>query len=1024
MRRSWIKLRLGAIGGVLVIALILIFIPSNPTIANPDEWLSGYDYRKEITINGSPDGNQTNYQMPLTVHKGTAEFVGYPLAIISKDDETTALTGIEPVIVGEQRYSVTCTGVGLASVGVITVWEADEYWERDTSEGHSWESPYDAGECYAQTFPDQVANKIIIYGVVSSGGHNAFIASFDVTTHTWDWQWVDGEANYLVYVIYDSSTERFYIVPSAGVVQDYCNWVWKSTAANLLIPENWVKVNLPSWGLTTGVALTTHYTTGYIAVQRTNHYFYYDVLLWQLSDDTFSTKLSSDDTNTYTQIFFPKIVSWDGRIGLSLMIRTPSHHFEILYSDDGDNYTHVADIAPILTGGTGYEETQCGVIPIENDLLFIANTRDGSLDSEIRVYELDGTLVETHDHVIFTHASPDYQLLYDGDAWVWGGEQFDTSGVCQLLIITKGHDVYLEDNSLSWEGVVPNDIRFTKVDGETLLDYWIEESDANDALVWVEIDSIPERPDGTSIYIYYGKADDTSVSSGVDTFPFFDDFKAIVHENFEWGNDGDPLSNDGGNIDWTITVGGASKAEIDIAQYYAGARSARLYRDGTNDPRAYFNHIAGGGYDIDFYIRTDGNAQFGLNYGNGSKRISIGFLNDEQWFYYDGSSHNTGESIGVGVWAHLHIININWDAGTYDIYVDGVSIQDSAVMQSTSSSADVVQIFNAAGTSELWFDDISIFPSLTSKWTHITDNGLEDMTESVLTITGATGLTNAWRSTNLQVAPPVACRMKLKYSAETDTQVTGLRNHAASDDNARIMANAGAGGSVWNTYNEGVWTAISRTQSITDDFHIVDIKVSALKALFDMDNVNDGQITTNIPDEQMYLSIAVNGAKSTYCDWVFSRAYTLNEPTWGVIGSEEPACSPSIELNTSSWDVNSGVPVAENADYSSGLDYFTITNNSGGAVSITIHGTDMAGGGYIWDLADDGSPGDMTYGLYAGLEGGSYNIIVRETATYNTLKAGLADEGTQSFGLKIYTPTNYDDGNEKTGTITLTVTCD
>jgi len=34
-------------------------------------WLTGYVYRKQITINGSTAGAQTNYQMKLTVYKGT-----------------------------------------------------------------------------------------------------------------------------------------------------------------------------------------------------------------------------------------------------------------------------------------------------------------------------------------------------------------------------------------------------------------------------------------------------------------------------------------------------------------------------------------------------------------------------------------------------------------------------------------------------------------------------------------------------------------------------------------------------------------------------------------------------------------------------------------------------------------------------------------------------------------------------------------------------------------------------------------
>ncbi|GAI72931.1 unnamed protein product, partial [marine sediment metagenome] len=56
--------------------------------------------------------------------------------------------------------------------------------------------------------------------------------------------------------------------------------------------------------------------------------------------------------------------------------------------------------------------------------------------------------------------------------------------------VSSGNDCYLKDHALSWTGTVPNDIRFTKADGTTQLDYWIEDSDANDGVVWVEFDPI------------------------------------------------------------------------------------------------------------------------------------------------------------------------------------------------------------------------------------------------------------------------------------------------------------------------------------------------------------------------------------------------------------------------------------------------------------------------------------------------------------------------------------------------------
>ena len=84
----------------------------------------------------------------------------------------------------------------------------------------------------------------------------------------------------------------------------------------------------------------------------------------------------------------------------------------------------------------------------------------------------------------------------------------------------SGNTVYLESKALDW----PKDIRFTKSDGTTLLDFWREESDATDGTWWIEFDAIPASPDNGTFYLYYGKASDTDASNGANTFPVFDDF--------------------------------------------------------------------------------------------------------------------------------------------------------------------------------------------------------------------------------------------------------------------------------------------------------------------------------------------------------------------------------------------------------------------------------------------------------------------------------------------------------------------
>jgi hypothetical protein len=85
-----------------------------------------------------------------------------------------------------------------------------------------------------------------------------------------------------------------------------------------------------------------------------------------------------------------------------------------------------------------------------------------------------------------------------------------------------------------------DDIRFTKSDGTTPLDYWIETYKPGvSAVVWVKVDSIPVSPSTTNIYLYYGNPSATSASNGTNTFAFFDDF------------------DDGTYTGWSLTAGNA-----------------------------------------------------------------------------------------------------------------------------------------------------------------------------------------------------------------------------------------------------------------------------------------------------------------------------------------------------------------------------------------------------------------------------------------------------------------------------------
>ncbi len=189
-----------------------------------------------------------------------------------------------------------------------------------------------------------------------------------------------------------------------------------------------------------------------------------------------------------------------------------------------------------------------------------------------------------------------------------------------------------------------------------------------------------------------------------------------VYEDFEWGNDGDDLSDSGGRVTWSTTTAGCSKAEIDTAYDYEGTRSGRLYRDGSNMPRADFAYSAMSSSEtVSFRVRKDGTSRFAFYHGNGVKAITCGIYDDERINYYDGTTvHFPGESVTVGSWNLFEITDVNWSAGTYDIYLNDWWVC-TADMRTTTSWANRVYFYNQAGTSSCWIDNVGFRPYVSDR---------------------------------------------------------------------------------------------------------------------------------------------------------------------------------------------------------------------------------------------------------------------------------------------------------------------
>lgn len=247
------------------------------------------------------------------------------------------------------------------------------------------------------------------------------------------------------------------------------------------------------------------------------------------------------------------------------------------------------------------------------------------------------------------------------------------------------------------------DIRFTKSDGTSLQDYWIESYTAGaSAVVWVELDSLPASPGTAAFYCYYGNSNAANVSNGTNTFIKFD--------NFEWGTDATALSTSGGGLAWTITAPGSSKVEIDTGQYAGGTRSARFYRDGTNNPVAYHAQTAANTYAIRLKLRKENTSELRIAHGNGSYNIYLSYeYGNNNIQYYNGSTYTAIGSLPQDTWGLLEIRNINFTAHTYDVYLNDALLQSGIAMETSSTWCNSVVDFVVANvTAQSWIDNYMV----------------------------------------------------------------------------------------------------------------------------------------------------------------------------------------------------------------------------------------------------------------------------------------------------------------------------
>jgi hypothetical protein len=174
------------------------------------------------------------------------------------------------------------------------------------------------------------------------------------------------------------------------------------------------------------------------------------------------------------------------------------------------------------------------------------------------------------------------------------------------------------------------DIRFTRDDGVTLLDYWMESKVNGDwAVFWVEVpDDLSEEP--VMIYIYYGNPDATSISNGTNTFPFFDDFEDDIYTD-KWFVLGGTWIESGGLL----------------------TQSASGYRALKSKTETLTNNLA-----VESKVKTSGNEAFAIGAKSASSTSSgrdnvvyaeaHGFYNRLRTEFYDGTTmYSSAVSVNV-----------------------------------------------------------------------------------------------------------------------------------------------------------------------------------------------------------------------------------------------------------------------------------------------------------------------------------------------------------------------------------------
>ena len=240
-----------------------------------------------------------------------------------------------------------------------------------------------------------------------------------------------------------------------------------------------------------------------------------------------------------------------------------------------------------------------------------------------------------------------------------------------------------------------NDIRFTKSDGTTLLDYWIESVSGTTpnqlATIWIEFDSIGTG--ATSFYMYYGNPSATAVSSGANTFLFFDDFPGSSIDTDKWYHWYDLGSYSVASSILTVT-GGSSVYEAWGCKSKYGNNNA--YRGRV---RCTQDGVYGTGADVGIFGFDDRSAN-GSPTGSGADQARIAGETPKYWVTgIENSYSNQSRTDTFTDWA---IAEIQWNSTTNVQFLKDDSLKQTNTTQLPVDNGGLVVYSNRTQVSVEW----------------------------------------------------------------------------------------------------------------------------------------------------------------------------------------------------------------------------------------------------------------------------------------------------------------------------------